>query len=211
MASENGRSFVADIEHLVADLERATTKAIRDLVADLERATAQPRRAYGQVEEMLAAAEAKIAATQERLGKFATAMAEATISGSRPPQAAVALERDLADASKTVAACQALLPERKRLLQEAEARWVAENQGRMGEVFTQLGLEVELAMGRAWHSAHQAAEGLYRGIQTVAPEFARLLPGGPDVSPKLQLLESTVAAWTGNPARPVPQANAVYR
>jgi hypothetical protein len=178
MPSENGRTFTSS----------------------LELATAVQRRAHGQVEEMLAAAEAKIAATQERLEKFATATAEATVTGSPPPQAAVALERDLADARKTVAACQALLPERLRKLREAEAKWRAENRAKMRERFTQQ-LDAALVQLRAADQALAAIELLRQDIAAADPEGVLQLPLDPTIGslvrPKLQQLESVASAWPG--------------
>lgn len=174
MPSENGRTFTAD----------------------LERETSVLRRDYARAEETLAAAEAKIATTQERLEKFGPAMAEARFNGSPPPPAALDLQRQLKDAEEMADACRKLIPERLRKLREAEGKWVAQNSQRMRERFTQV-FQAELAAANSWAEAHNATEVLRQDIATAAREFSLSLPGGPDITRMLQLLGDAFSDWTG--------------
>src|SRR4051812_31190436 len=158
----DGSAVVPPSQRGATHPQRATEEAMaseigRTFTADLERATSEQRRNYGHAEDSLERAEQKIAATQEKLEKFAVAMAEATVTGSPQPPAALDLKRQKEDAEKMATACRALIPERKRLLEEAEKKWREQARPAERERVTQQ-LDAALVQLRAADQALAAIE-----------------------------------------------------
>lgn len=168
-------------------------------VHDREHFTGQARRELNQLKARREDARKEIAECEATLKRFEGALGTAFLEGKDPPRAAMDLQHRRAKAKQTLAACDAVIPEKERTLEAMEVEWAAKAKTKLEARVREL-LEDEMAAARLLAEKQAARTEAFADIKHAARWFP--LPELAVMRPKLDRHLDTIAAWPPKPKKP---------